>query len=137
MSFALLYFKQILSTDEILAALLQLADEYDMQQVFYNCKEYMMKQIDHGSELLGLPFMSTDDILFYLGLVEQYKRLHPLRQKLVTKASGISAHDMEKSKYFTLVPATATRDALLQRLKTKEPQPPINRGFIAVPLEKK
>lgn len=134
MSFSLLYFKQILSTDKTLAALLQLADEYDMQQVFYNCKEYMMKRINSWPMFAFVP---TDNILFYLGLVEQYKRLHPLRQILVDKASGISAHDMEKSKYFTSVPATATRDALLQRLKTKEPQPPINRGFLAFPFEKK
>lgn len=121
MSFSLLYFKQMLSTDETLAALLQLADEYDMQQVFYNCKEYMMKRINNwsGSMFAVVP---TDNILFYLGLVEQYKRLHPLRQILVTEASGISAHNMEKSKYFTSVPATATRDALLKRLKMKEPQ---------------
>lgn len=99
-----------------------------------------MKRINNWSESGSVfAFVPTDNILFYLGLVEQYKRLHPLRQILVAKASGISAHNMEKSKYFTSVPATATRDALLQRLKTKELQQvqPINRGFFAVPLEKK
>ncbi|XP_025111313.1 kelch-like protein 15 isoform X1 [Pomacea canaliculata] len=96
--------------------LLQLADEYDVEQVFTNCTNFIGMQL--CSQCSG-ETISTDYILFYLGLVERFERLHSLRENMVHRASQIPVHEMEKSKYFLSVPATATRDALLLQLKTR------------------
>ncbi|XP_025110774.1 BTB and MATH domain-containing protein 36-like [Pomacea canaliculata] len=103
-----------LLNDESLPHLLKLADEYDMRQVFHNCQQHILKNLIDKSRL------STDRVLFYLGIVEKYERLSSLRETLIDLASRIFTKDLEKSKHFPNVPATAMRDALFLRLKRIE-----------------
>lgn len=96
--------------DDSFEDILQLADEYDVQQVFTNCTQYINNNLSSDDEL------STDRTLLYLCLVERYERLQSLRSKMIERASRIPANDMMRSKFFRLVPATATRDALLKQI---------------------
>ncbi|XP_025110760.1 BTB and MATH domain-containing protein 38-like isoform X2 [Pomacea canaliculata] len=96
--------------DDTLEDILQLADEYDVQQVFTNCTQYINNNLSSEDKL------STDRTLFYLYVVERYEKLQSLRSKLIERASQIPANDMARSKFFLLVPGTATRDALLQQI---------------------
>ncbi|XP_025111501.1 BTB and MATH domain-containing protein 38-like [Pomacea canaliculata] len=96
--------------DETLEDLLQLADEYAVQQVFANCTQYINNILRSEDKL------STDRTLRYLGVVERYEKLQSLRSRLIDRASRIPANDMMRSQFFRLVPATATRDALLKQI---------------------
>ncbi|XP_025111213.1 uncharacterized protein LOC112574383 [Pomacea canaliculata] len=104
-----------LITDKTLPDLLELADEYDMQHVFHNAKQYIIQRLrDPGLK------RSADRTFLYLGVVERYKRLDSLRNYLVWLAACIPAEEMEKNKFYHFVPATAIRDALLLRHKAVE-----------------
>ncbi|XP_025110773.1 BTB and MATH domain-containing protein 38-like [Pomacea canaliculata] len=106
--------------DETIEDLLQLADEYAVQQVFTNCTQYINNILRSEDEL------STDRTLLYLGVVERYERLQSLRSRLIERASRIPANDMIRSKFFRLVPATAMRDALLKQILDYGSSIPIN-----------
>lgn len=71
---------------------------------------------------------STDQILLYLAIVDQYKRyeeLHSLRDHLVELASCRNSHLLVKRKNFSLLPAEARSDVLMKCLKRVEKEPSI------------
>lgn len=110
----------IFSSDETLGELLQLAHEFDVQQVFHNCSLYITKRMDSKK----IPF-STDHILFYLTIVDPFSRLQSLRQELVDRASRLSLSELQKSKWYANVPLTAVKDILQRRLERIEADPHI------------
>ncbi|XP_025110777.1 uncharacterized protein LOC112574119 [Pomacea canaliculata] len=106
--------------DDTLLDLLELAREYDVQQVFNNCSQYITKRLDSKTASL-----STHHVLFYLGIVDGYERLQSLRQMLVDMASRVSATELRRSDMYSAVPATAMRDVLQRRIELFETDPDV------------
>ncbi|XP_025110754.1 BTB and MATH domain-containing protein 36-like [Pomacea canaliculata] len=102
--------------DETLRDLLQLADEYGVQQVFHNCRAYFDRRINCKNKS-----MKIDEILLFLGIVEEwskkYNQLSLIRSALIEQASQVSTHSLKTSEYYSSVPATAQRDILMRRLE--------------------
>ncbi|XP_025110765.1 uncharacterized protein LOC112574109 [Pomacea canaliculata] len=104
---------------ETLRELLQLADEYGVQQVFHNCRAYFDRRINCKHQA-----MKIDEILLFLGIVEEwsneYDQLSSFRSTLIERASKVGTCHLKKSKYFSSVSTTAQRDIFMCRLETAE-----------------
>ncbi|XP_025110424.1 uncharacterized protein LOC112573936 isoform X2 [Pomacea canaliculata] len=107
-----------LMTDNTLEDLLELADEYQVEHVFTNCKIYIDKQVEDVSNV-----PTTDKTLLYLKIVEQYdkyEQLHSLREQLVRRASRRPVSRLQKSRHYSSLPPTVLKDVFLRRLQKLE-----------------
>ncbi|XP_025110747.1 BTB/POZ domain-containing protein Y57A10B.3-like [Pomacea canaliculata] len=107
-----------LMTDNTLEDLLELADEYQVEHVFTNCKIYIEKQVE---DLSNVP--TTDKTLLYLKIVDQYdkyEQLHSLREQLVRRASRRPVSRLQKSRHYSSLPPTVLKDVFLRRLQKLE-----------------
>ncbi|XP_025101254.1 uncharacterized protein LOC112568259 [Pomacea canaliculata] len=104
---------------ETLRELLQLADEFGVQQVFHNCRAYFDRRINCTYQ-----GMKTDEILLFLGIVEEWSSKHDelssFRFDLITKASKVGICHLKENRYFSSLPAIAQRDILMRRLEAAE-----------------
>ncbi|XP_025110772.1 uncharacterized protein LOC112574113 isoform X2 [Pomacea canaliculata] len=105
--------------DETLRELLQLADEYGVQQVFHNCRAYFDRRINCKHQ-----DMKIDEILLFLGIVEEwsneYDELRSFRFDLIRRASRVEIGLVIESKYYSSLPATTQRDIIMRRLERVE-----------------
>ncbi|XP_025110792.1 uncharacterized protein LOC112574125 [Pomacea canaliculata] len=104
-----------LMKDNTIEDLLELADKYQVEQVFTNCKAYIEMMMEYQP-----PINKT---LLYLKIVEQYghcKQLHSLRERLVKSASLIPSNRIKRSRHYSSLPPTAQRDVFFRRLQELE-----------------
>ncbi|XP_025109653.1 BTB and MATH domain-containing protein 38-like [Pomacea canaliculata] len=101
-------------TDERLIDILELADEYQTEQVLSDCEQYMGTQI----HLLGQR-LSEDQMMLYLWMMAQYNlKLH--LEVLMDLSSKKAVHRLLKSKYFNSVPPETMKELLVRRCKDLE-----------------
>ncbi|XP_025110750.1 ARMADILLO BTB ARABIDOPSIS PROTEIN 1-like [Pomacea canaliculata] len=107
--------------DETLDDLLQLAEEYQAEQVFINCKQFIAKQLQRMTRGIGLfSVQDTDRRLFYLELAQRYQKLSSLRENLIAMVSQIQLKDLQQSERFSALSVELQRDILMQRVKIFE-----------------
>ncbi|PVD23363.1 hypothetical protein C0Q70_16631 [Pomacea canaliculata] len=99
---------------ERLIDILELADEYQTEQVLSDCEQYMGTQI----HLLGQR-LSEDQMMLYLWMMAQYNlKLH--LEVLMDLSSKKAVHRLLKSKYFNSVPPETMKELLVRRCKDLE-----------------
>ncbi|KAK7502169.1 hypothetical protein BaRGS_00006533 [Batillaria attramentaria] len=94
--------------DDGLVEMLALADEYQVEHIRQKCEQYI------GSKV-STPFgLTTDQILLYLWMCEQY-RLPQHREDLLDLAANETTANLYASEYYERVPATAVKDLMYKR----------------------